>query len=72
MTKYTVVYEKIDDPEFETGYYYAHVPSLGLTTHGKGIEGAKTAIIDLVKLWIEDIEVSNNETEYFVSTIEVS
>ena len=32
------------------GYYYAHVPSLGLTTHGLGMEAAR----DLLALWIEE------------------
>ena len=39
--KIGVVYEKLTDKNFTTGYYYAHIPTLGLTTHGKGIEGAK-------------------------------
>lgn len=51
---YTVVYEKISDISFPDGYCYAHIPSLDLTTHGLGIEGAKDAAIDLVKLWIEE------------------
>ena len=51
---YTVVYEQISDPSFPAGYYYAHIPSLDLTTHGLGIDGAKNAAIDLVKLWIEE------------------
>jgi predicted RNase H-like HicB family nuclease len=49
-----VLFEKISDPGFASGYYYAHVPSLGLTTHGKGIEGAREAIADLLRLWIEE------------------
>ena len=40
--QFSVVYEKVSDPSFE-GYYYAHIPSLSLTTHGLGIEGAKEA-----------------------------
>jgi hypothetical protein len=41
---YTVVYEKIIDPHFPEGHYYAHIPSLDLTTHELGIEGAKKLI----------------------------
>ena len=36
------------------GYFYAHVPSLGLTTHGLGVEGALEAARDLVTLWAEE------------------
>ena len=51
---YPVIYEKIEDVDFPKGYYYAHIPTLGLTTHGKGIEGAKSAALDLLKLWITE------------------
>lgn len=54
MISYTILYEKIDDAAFPPGYYYAHIPSLDLTTHGKGIEGAKEAAYDLMKLWIAE------------------
>jgi predicted RNase H-like HicB family nuclease len=56
---YTVIFEKITDPGFE-GYYYAHIPSLDLTTHGEGIDGAKEAARDLVKLWIDEKNSSEN------------
>jgi predicted RNase H-like HicB family nuclease len=52
---YTIIYEKIDEPGFEQGYYYAHIPAFDLTTHGLGIEGAKEAALDLLKLWIEEL-----------------
>ncbi|MFH1049489.1 MAG: type II toxin-antitoxin system HicB family antitoxin [bacterium] len=52
--KIGVVYEKLSDKDFPDGYYYAHIPSIGLTTHGKGIEGAKIAIYDLLKLWVDE------------------
>ncbi|MCX6149147.1 MAG: hypothetical protein NTX22_01335 [Ignavibacteriales bacterium] len=48
---YTISYEKINDPSFEEGCYY---PALDLTTHGYGIEGAKAAALDLLKLWFEE------------------
>lgn len=50
---YTIIYEKISEASFPEGYYYAHIPSLDLTTHGPGIEGAKKAIEELLKIWIE-------------------
>jgi predicted RNase H-like HicB family nuclease len=72
---YTVVYEKIIDPHFPEGYYYAHIPSLDLTTHGLGIDGAKQAAMDLIKLWLEEKkamgEKINKESESFFSKIEV-
>ena len=49
-----VLFEKVTDKEFPSGYYYAHVPSLGLTTHGLGIDGARQAAADLLRLWIAE------------------
>jgi len=51
---YTIIYEKISDSSFPEGYYYAHIPAFDLTTHGLGIEGAKSAAEDLLKIWIEE------------------
>ena len=48
---YGILFEKITDSDFPKGYYYAHVPTLGLTTHGMGIEGARAAAEDLIRLW---------------------
>lgn len=56
---YSVVFEKINDPEFPAGYYYAHIPALDLTTHGLGIDGAREAATDLVQLWIEEKRFNN-------------
>lgn len=56
---YSVVFEKIDDAEFPPGYYYAHIPALDLTTHGLGIDGAREAATDLVRLWIEEKRANN-------------
>ena len=72
---YSIVYERIDDESLPPGYYYAHIPALDLTTQGKGIEGAKTAALDLVRLWIEE-KHANGETipvekEMFFSQIEL-
>ena len=49
---YGIVFEKIKEPIFE-GEYYAHVPALGLTTQGMGIDGAREAAHDLVLLWLQ-------------------
>lgn len=51
---YGILFEKVAQPDFPDGYYYAHVPVLGLTTHGLGIEGAREAAIDLIKLWVAE------------------
>lgn len=53
MMRYSVLIEPINEPEFQ-GYYYAHVPSLDLTTHGQGIEGALAAAQELVEAWIAE------------------
>lgn len=34
IMRYSVLLEPVNEPEFE-GYYYAHIPTLDLTTHGK-------------------------------------
>jgi hypothetical protein len=49
-----ILFEKVTDKDFPAGYFYAYVPSLGLTTHGLGIEGAKEAVIDLLRLWLAE------------------
>lgn len=51
-----IIYEKIKDGSLPDNYFYALIPQLGLTTHGIGVEGAKTAAEDLIKLWIDEIE----------------
>ena len=72
---YGVVLEKIVEPGFE-GYYYAHIPTLGLTTHGLGIDGALAMADDLVTLWIEELEANGEPvpepTGLFLSTLEVN
>jgi len=40
----------------QPGWYYAHVPSLDLTTHGEGIEGAVAAARELVAAWVEELK----------------
>lgn len=51
---YGVVFEKMNEASFPPDFYYAHVPALGLTTHGPGIGGARAAVLDLVQLWISE------------------
>jgi predicted RNase H-like HicB family nuclease len=55
---YGILFEKTGTSELPPGYYYAHVPTLGLTTHGEGIEGARAAAEDLVKLWLAEKKVA--------------
>lgn len=54
-----IIYEKVNEDGF-SGYYYAHLPTLGLTTHDANKDDAKLAAIDLAKSWIEE-KSSNNE-----------
>jgi predicted RNase H-like HicB family nuclease len=73
---YSVMFEKIDDGSLPAGYYYAHIPTLGLTTHGLGISGAQEAAKDLLKLWIAE-KKANGETvpessDVFLSTVEIT
>ena len=73
---YGILFEKIENNELPAGFYYAHVPALGLTTHGKGIEGARAAAEDLVKLWLSEKKAAGEPvdlpSELFFSTIEIS
>jgi predicted RNase H-like HicB family nuclease len=52
--RYAVVLEPIPADEGMPGFFYAHVPTLGLTTHGPGMEGALDAARDLIVLWTEE------------------
>ena len=52
--RYSLLIEPVEDTEGLPGFYYAHVPSLGVTTHGRGIEGAIAAARDLIRLWVEE------------------
>ena len=59
-----------------SGYFYAHVPSLGLTTHGLGVEGALEAARDLVTLWNEERRAHGEPvtaaSEAILATVEVA
>lgn len=73
--QYSILYEAVTEPGFPPGYYYAHIPALDLTTHGVGIEGAKAAALDLLRLWVEEKRAHGEsvpvEAESFFSRIEV-
>lgn len=43
--------EAVDEVEGMPGVYYAHVPTLNLTTHGHGIDGALSSARDLIEIW---------------------
>ena len=49
-----VLFEKVEEEGFAPGYFYAHIPSLGLTTHGLGVEGARQAAFDLARIWLAE------------------
>ena len=51
--RYSVVLNPVREPEFE-GYYYAHIPTLDLTTHGQGVEGALAAAQELAQAWVAE------------------
>lgn len=72
---YSIVFDQIDDGSLAEGYYYAHIPALGLTTHGKGLDGARAAAVDLLTLWIAEKRANGEalarETEVYFSRLEV-
>ena len=49
-----ILFEKVEDKDFPPGYFYAHIPSLGLTTHGVGLDGARQAAFDLARVWLAE------------------
>ena len=53
IMRYSVFLESVNEPEFQ-GYYYAHIPTLDLTTHGQGIEGALAAAQELIEAWVAE------------------
>ncbi len=57
-----IIFEKIRDGSLPDNYFYAHIPQLGLTTHGIGVEGAKTAAADLIELWNDEKENFNKKS----------
>lgn len=73
---YSIIIEKINDGSLPDDYYYAHIPAFDLTTHGRGIEGAKAAACDLIKLWIEEKKAHGEdipvEAESYFSRIEIN
>ena len=73
--RFSVVFEKVQDAGFPAGYYYAHLPSLGLTTHGLGVEGARQAAADLLQLWLAEKRASGEEvaasSEPLFGTLEI-
>ncbi|MDP3851445.1 MAG: hypothetical protein Q8Q59_13130 [Luteolibacter sp.] len=68
--------ERVPDDEGMPGYYYAHLPSLGLTTHGLGMEGALDAARDLVTMWNEEKRAQGESVtaaaEAILATVEVA
>jgi predicted RNase H-like HicB family nuclease len=73
--KYGILLEEINETGFPKGFFYAHIPSLGLTTHGKGVEGALEAAKDLLTLWIEEKKANRENLpipkETFYSVLDV-
>jgi predicted RNase H-like HicB family nuclease len=73
---YGIVFERIREAGIPEDSYYAHIPALGLTTHGAGIEGARAAALDLLTAWLaekrEAGETIAAPSEILFSTVEVS
>jgi predicted RNase H-like HicB family nuclease len=72
---YGIVFEKVESGELPAGFFYAHVPALGLTTHGDGIDGARAAATDLVTVWLTEKKAAGETiampSEFFFSTVEI-
>lgn len=74
--RFSVVFEKVQDAGFPAGYYYAHVPGLGLTTPGPGVEGARQAAADFLRLWLAEKRANGEEvaasSESLFTTLEIT
>ena len=72
---YGIVFEKVAESELPPGHYYAHIPALGLTTHGPGVEGARAAARDLIQLWLAEKRANGEPVaashDLFFSTVDV-
>jgi len=75
MRRYSVVFEEINDPGFPAGWYYAMVPTLNLTTHGEGLEGARQAVVELLELWFAEKQAHGEdipqESGVFFTQVEI-
>ena len=73
--RYSVFLEPINEAEF-SGYYYAHIPTLDLTTHGQGVDGALTAAQELIEAWIGEKSARGEsvpvEAKSLVAQVEIS
>jgi hypothetical protein len=70
-----ILFEKVADGELPPGYFYAHIPSLGLTTHGLGLDGARHAAFDLARIWLAEKKAQGEpcpvSSEIFFATLDV-
>jgi predicted RNase H-like HicB family nuclease len=70
-----ILFEKVEDKNFPPGYFYAHVPSLGLTTHGFGLEGARRAASELALIWLTEKKANGDSmpapVEILFSTLDI-
>jgi predicted RNase H-like HicB family nuclease len=70
-----ILFEKIEEKDFPSGYFYAHIPSLALTTHGLGLDGARQAAFDLARLWLAEKKAQGeplpSQPEILFSTLDV-
>jgi predicted RNase H-like HicB family nuclease len=62
--RFPVMIEKVRGADEPEGLYYASVPTLGLVTHGPGIEEAMEAARDLVTLWLEEVRDPEGRQTY--------
>ena len=72
---YGIVFERVEAEEKPSDLYHAHIPTLGLTTHGEGVEGARAAAVESVRLWLAEKRAAGESvrpsSECFFSTMEI-
>jgi len=63
MDRFSILFEEIHEPGFPAGWYYAIVPTLNLTTHGEGLEGARKAVTELLQAWLAEKRANGEEIQ---------
>jgi len=61
MDRYSILFKEIREPGFPDGWYNAIVPTLNLTTHGEGLEGARKAVTELLQGWLAEKRANGEE-----------
>lgn len=75
LVRFPIILEQGEHSAEMANMYYAHIPALGLTTHGDGVEAARSAALDLLTLWIAEKQAAGEPVapvgEFLFSSVEL-